>query len=468
MNLQFRMKRATVFLLLSMLSLVSFAQSLKGVIKDNTGEPVIGANVMVKGTTNGTITDFDGNYSLTGVKASDVLVISYIGYVTQEVKVGGRTEIDVTLVEDSKALEEVVVIGYGTAKKKDLTGAVSTVKGSDLAKVPVTNAAEALTGKLAGVQITTADGSPDAEMLIKVRGGGSITGDNSPLYIVDGFPVTTISDIAPSDIEDITVLKDAASTAIYGSQGANGVILITTKGAKGGKTTVSYNMYLQGKSISKKLDTMTPYQFVMYNYERQALRGTSAINTFEKRYGAYGDLELYKYQAGGDWQEEMFGNHDLSQSHNISITGGSEKTKFTLSGTYASDNSLMEGNGYRRYNMNFKLKHELYKNLDLDFGVRLSDTETRGVGTGGGTYKIRSYDAIMKAPVNGLYDQIDIDPSTLPEDEYDEYIKATRSLRDQVDDYWRRKNERRYNFNAALNWKITKDFTYREIGRAHV
>lgn len=464
MNLQFRMKRATVFLLLSMLSLVSFAQSLKGVIKDNTGEPVIGANVMVKGTTNGTITDFDGNYSLTGVKASDVLVISYIGYVTQEVKVGGRTEIDVTLVEDSKALEEVVVIGYGTAKKKDLTGAVSTVKGSDLAKVPVTNAAEALTGKLAGVQITTADGSPDAEMLIKVRGGGSITGDNSPLYIVDGFPVTTISDIAPSDIEDITVLKDAASTAIYGSQGANGVILITTKGAKGGKTTVSYNMYLQGKSISKKLDTMTPYQFVMYNYERQALRGTSAINTFEKRYGAYGDLELYKYQAGGDWQEEMFGNHDLSQSHNISITGGSEKTKFTLSGTYASDNSLMEGNGYRRYNMNFKLKHELYKNLDLDFGVRLSDTETRGVGTGGGTYKIRSYDAIMKAPVNGLYDQIDIDPSTLPEDEYDEYIKATRSLRDQVDDYWRRKNERRYNFNAALNWKITKDFTYRVEG----
>ena len=464
-----KMRNMRTVLLLLLVTMISFSVSAQnvtvtGTVKDKTGETVIGASVVQKGNTgNGTITDINGNFTL-NVPGNATLVISYVGMTTQEVALKGKTQVNVVLEDDAQALEEVVVIGYGTAKKKDLTGAVSTVKGADLAKVPVTNAAEALTGKLAGVQITTTDGSPEAEMIIKVRGGGSITGDSSPLYIVDGFPVSSISDIAPTDIEDITVLKDAASTAIYGSQGANGVILVTTKGAKGGKTTVSYNGYVQGKTIRKTLDVMDPYQFVMYNYERQALRGSSAIRSFEERYGAYGDLDLYKYQQGHNWQEEMFDNSDLSQSHNISITGGSEKTKFTLSGTYANDNSLMEDNGYRRYNMNFKLKHELYKNLSLDFGARLADTETKGVGTGGGSYKIRSYDALMKAPVNGLYDQIDIDPSTLPEEEYEEYINATRSLKDQVNDYWRRKNERRYNFNAAINWNITKNFTYRAEG----
>lgn len=460
------MRAALLFFLVAVISLSVSAQNVTvtGTVTDKTGETVIGASVVQKGNTgNGTITDIDGNFSLS-VPANSTLVFSYVGMTPQEIALKGKTSVNVVMEDDAQALEEVVVIGYGTAKKKDLTGAVSTVKGAELAKVPVTNVAEALTGKLAGVQITTADGSPDAEMLIKVRGGGSITGDSSPLYIVDGFPVSSMGDISPSDIEDITVLKDAASTAIYGAQGANGVILITTKSAKGGKTVVSYNGYIQGKSISKKLDTMSPYQFVMYNYERQALRGTTAINGFEKNYGAYGDLELYKYQEGHDWQEEMFGNNELSQSHNINITGGSDKTKFTLSGTYANDKSLMEGNGYRRYNLNFKLRHELYKNLNLDFGARVADTETQGIGTGGGTYKIRSYDAIMKAPVFGLYDQIDIDPSTLPEDEYEEYVNATRTLKDQVNDYWRRKNERRYNFNAAINWDITKNFAYRAEG----
>ncbi len=439
------------------------AQTVKGTVKDATGEAIIGATVQEKGGTGGAVTDLDGHFSI-NLTGSGQLTISYVGMKTQTVDAKGKSVINVVLEDEAASLNEVVVIGYGTARKKDLTGAVTTVKGSDLAKVPVTNVAEALTGKLAGVQITTSDGSPDAEMLIKVRGGGSITGDNSPLYIVDGFPVSSISDISSSDIEDITVLKDAASTAIYGSQGANGVILITTKGAKGGKTQVSYNMYIQGKTIRKKLDTMDPYQYVMFLYERQALQGNSGISSFEKRYGAYDDLDLYKYQAGHDWQEEMFGNHDLSMSHNLSISGGSEKTKFTLSGTYANDNSLMEGNGYRRYNMNFKLKHEIAKNLDLDFGTRLSDTETKGVGTGGGSYKIRSYDAIMTGPVFGLYDQIEVDPSAMSEEEYEEYINGTRSLRDRVNDYWRRKDERKYNFNAALNWKISKMFTYRAEG----
>ena len=438
------------------------AQTVKGVVTDNTGEPIIGASVMEVGVAgNGGVTDIDGNFTVNLKGKGNKLKISYIGMKAQEVNVAGKTNITVKLEDESNSLNDVVVIGYGTVRKKDLTGSVATVKGDDLAKVPVTNAAEALTGKLPGVQITTTDGSPDAEMIIKVRGGGSITGDNSPLYIVDGFPVSSIGDIAPTDIEDITVLKDAASTAIYGSQGANGVILVTTKGAKAGKTVVSYNGYVQGKSIAKTLDTMDPYQYVMYNYERAALRGTSDISGFEKRFGSFGDLDLYKYQKGHDWQEEMFGNNDLSQSHNVSISGGSEKTKFNLSGTYTNDNSLMEGNGYDRFNINFKLNHELYKNLKLDFGMRLADITTKGVGTGGGSYKIRSYEAITKGPVNGLYDQLDIDPSTLPDDEYDEYISITRSLKDKVNDYWRRKNERRYNYNGAITWNIIKGLTYR-------
>lgn len=438
------------------------AQTVKGTVIDNTGEPVIGASVFEQGVQgNGVATDIDGNFTLTLKGNSKKLKISYIGMKTQIVNVAGKSTVSVKLEDESNSLNDVVVIGYGTARKKDLTGSVATVKGDDLTKAPVTNAAEALTGKLPGVQITTTDGSPDAEMIIKVRGGGSITGDNSPLYIVDGFPVSSIGDIAPSDIEDITVLKDAASTAIYGSQGANGVIMVTTKGAKSGKTVVSYNGFIQGKSIAKTLDTMSPYQYVMYNYERAALRGTSDISSFEKRFGSFGDLDLYQYQKGHDWQDEMFGNHELSQSHNISVSGGSEKTKFNLSGTYTTDNSLMKTNGYDRFNVNFKLNHEICKNLKLDFGMRLADVTTKGVGTGGGTYKIRSYETITKGPVNGLYDQLDIDPSTLPDDEYDEYIAITRSLQDKVNDYWRRKNERRYNYNGAITWKFLKNFTYR-------
>ena len=456
-----KIKLALITMLMFIVTSVS-AQTVKGTVTDNTGEPIIGASVFEEGaSSNGAVTDIDGNFTVNLKGKSNKLKISYIGMKTQVVNVAGQTNFTVKLEDESNSLNDVVVIGYGTVRKKDLTGAVATVKGDDLAKVPVTNAAEALTGKLPGVQITTTDGSPDAEMIIKVRGGGSITGDNSPLYIVDGFPVSSIGDIAPTDIEDITVLKDAASTAIYGSQGANGVILVTTKGAKSGKTVVSYNGYIQGKSIAKTLDTMNPYQYVMYNYERAALRGTSDISSFEKRFGSFGDLDLYQYQQGHDWQEEMFGNHDLSQSHNVSISGGSEKTKFNLSTTYTNDNSLMQGNGYDRFNINFKLNHEICKNVKLDFGMRLADVTTKGVGTGGGTYKIRSYEAITKGPVNGLYDQMDIDPSTLPDDEYDEYISITRSLKDKVNDYWRRKNERRYNYNGAVTWNILKSLTYR-------
>ena len=293
MSNQVKNMRIVLLMLFAALSLSVSAQTitLKGNVKDATGEPIIGASVVEKGnTSNGTITDLDGNFSLKVPSKANV-IISYIGMKTQDVAVKGQNSINVILYDDAQSLDEVVVIGYGSVKKKDLTGSVSTVQGSELAKIPVSSAAQALTGRLAGVQITTSDGSPDAEMIIRVRGGGSITGDNSPLYIVDGFPVSSISDVAPGDIQDITVLKDASSTAIYGSQGANGVVLITTKSAKGGKTQVSYNGYIQGKKLLRKIDVMNPYEFVMFNYEKAAMR--NSISSFEKRFGAFGDLDLY-------------------------------------------------------------------------------------------------------------------------------------------------------------------------------
>ena len=425
MSNQVKNMRIVLLMLFAALSLSVSAQTitLKGNVKDATGEPIIGASVVEKGnTSNGTITDLDGNFSLKVPSKANV-IISYIGMKTQDVAVKGQNSINVILYDDAQSLDEVVVIGYGSVKKKDLTGSVSTVQGSELAKIPVSSAAQALTGRLAGVQITTSDGSPDAEMIIRVRGGGSITGDNSPLYIVDGFPVSSISDVAPGDIQDITVLKDASSTAIYGSQGANGVVLITTKSAKGGKTQVSYNGYIQGKKLLRKIDVMNPYEFVMFNYEKAAMR--NSISSFEKRFGAFGDLDLYKYQEAADYQDEMFGHPDLSQSHNISITGGNDKTKFSLSGTYINDGSLMKDNGYNRFNLNFKLNHEITKGLKLDFGTRISDTTVKGVGTGGGTYKIRSYDALMKAPVNGFYDFTDVDTSDMSDEELEQYQNDT-------------------------------------------
>lgn len=273
MNLKELARKAVSTLFLSMLCLVAFAQGhqVSGIVKDATGESLIGANVLVKGTTNGAITDFEGKFSLSDVKSSDILVFSYIGCVTQEIKVGNQTQFDVTLNDDSQALEEVVVIGYGTVKRKDLTGSVTSVGADKLAAVPVASATEALTGKMAGVQITTTEGSPDAEMKIRVRGGGSITGDNTPLFIVDGFPVETISDIPASDIEDMTVLKDASSTAIYGSRGANGVILVTTKSGKEGKLSVTYNAYYSIKKIAKTLDVLSPYDYAKWQYELAGL-----------------------------------------------------------------------------------------------------------------------------------------------------------------------------------------------------
>lgn len=294
------MRAALLFFIVAVISLGVSAQNVtvKGTVKDKTGETVIGASVVEKGnTTNGTITDIDGNYSL-NVPSNATLVFSFVGMKSYEIAVKGQTTINVTMEDDSQALEEVVVIGYGSVKRKDLTGSVATVNSDVLAAVPVANATEALQGKMAGVQITTTEGSPDADMTIRVRGGGSITQSNEPLFIVDGFPVESISDIPASDIEDITVLKDASSTAIYGSRGANGVILVTTKSGKEGKINVSYNAYYSWKKVAKKLDVLNARDYTEWQYELGNL--TNKVEDYEEHFGSYQDIDLYDNVATND------------------------------------------------------------------------------------------------------------------------------------------------------------------------
>ena len=240
-------------------------KTISGTVTDgDLSGPLPGATVLVKGTTNGASTDFDGKFTLNSVNPNSTLVISYIGYITQELNIAGKSNINVVLKPDMAALDEVIVIGYGTSRKSDLTGSVVSIGGDDLKKQSISSVAEALTGRLAGVQVTSSEGSPDAEVSIRIRGGGSLTQDSSPLIIVDGFPVNSMSDVTPSDIENITVLKDASSTAIYGSRGANGVVIITTRSGKDGKISASFNMFYGAKKIANTIDVLEPDDFVKW------------------------------------------------------------------------------------------------------------------------------------------------------------------------------------------------------------
>ena len=431
-------------------ALLANAQT-KVTVVDATGEAVIGASVLEKGTRNGGVTDLDGNITIK-VQGDNPIVVSYLGMKPQTVSVKGKSTLKVVLEDDNTTLNDVVVIGYGTVRKKDLTGSVATVTGQDLVKVPVSNVSEALTGKMAGVNITTTDGSPDAEVLIRVRGGGSITGDNTPLIVSDGFQGGKLSDISPNDIEDITVLKDASSTAIYGSEGANGVILITTKNAKAGKTQINYNGYLQTKKVSKRMDVLDTYEYVMSNYEYSALRGESALNSFYKQFGVFDDLYLYKSQEAIDWQEDLFGESTLSQSHNVSLQGGTDKTKFNLSGTYDYNSGLMPNNDFSRYSFLFKLNHDINKNLKFSMTARVNDQEANGQGTQGGTYKVRTEQALYGVATKGLSGMITPDFSTMSDDEIVEWQRANMSLAEQSEQYWRKRNNRGFVFNGALDW----------------
>ena len=433
------------------------AQTVKGTVTDNTGEPIIGASVMEVGVAgNGGVTDIDGNFTVNLKGKGNKLKISYIGMKPLEVNVAGKTTINVKLEDESNTLNDVVVIGYGTVKKKDLTGAVATVDNKALSQVPVASASEALTGKMPGVQITTTEGSPDADVKIRVRGGGSITQSNDPLYIVDGFPVETISDIPASDIEDITVLKDASSTAIYGSRGANGVILVTTKSGKEGKTSVSYNAYYSWKKIAKKLDVLGAKDYTQWQYELANL--INKVDNYEKFFGSYSDIDLYDNVATNDWQDIVYGRTGNTFNQNLNINGGSDKMKYAFSYARMDDKAIMQMSDFVRDNLSLKLNAKPTKNVSLDFQARWSKTKINGGGANEQTSTYNTDKRLRYAiqytpyPVPGLSTDMDDDDTT-----NSSFYNPVTSLKDND----QRRTRTTFNMSGAFTWELFKNFKFK-------
>jgi len=441
---------------------VTHAQTrqVTGTVKDKKdGQPLVGVSVTVAGTKNGASTDTNGTFKISMPTNAAVLTFTYIGYKTKNVSVTNETKLSVTLDEDANNLQEVTVnVGYGIVRKKDLTGAVGSVGADVIAAAPVSSALEAIQGRVAGINISSSEGSPDAQINVRVRGGGSITGDNSPLYIVDGFPVTSIADIAPQDIESIDVLKDASSTAIYGSRGANGVILVTTKNSKDGKTNITYNVFGGIRKLAKKLDVLSASDYVHWQYERALLDGTPTDYT--QYFGNYQDIDLYDNIAENDWQDLVFGRTGTTFNQNLSITGGSDKTKYSLSHSFVTDKAIMQMSDFKRQNINFKLNHRLYDALTLDFGFRYADTKTNGGGANEQNEK-SSADSRLKYAI--LYPSFPVPGLTASTDTNDEFnlYNPLVAISDN-DQYVHRKT---YNINGAATYEIIDNLKLRsEVG----
>ena len=402
------------------------SSEVKGFVVDEMGEPLIGVNVIIQNKTNGAISNVEGYFEL-DAKIGDVLIVSYIGYVTQKIKLSTLAgPLKVVLREDSQMLDEVVAIGYGSVKRKDITGSVASMDNSILSSVPVNSPAQAMAGKLAGVKVTMPEGNPDAEIIIRVRGGGSITSDNTPLYIVDGFPVSSISDIPSSDIETIDVLKDASSTAIYGSRGANGIVLITTKSGKQGKVTVNYNAYYSTSKVAKKMDVLNVYDYLNWQYELHGLRNVTS--EFVDLFGTYDQINQYKEFKNMDWQEAVFGRTGTSFNHNVSINGGNEKMRFNFSYAHVADKGILESTKFVRDNFSLKLNYEASKKVQLDFSAKYSRAKSKGDGMNGSTGASgdqpsnsfgRIKHAVIQMPIQVNLSQDNIDTDELDNGLYD-------------------------------------------------
>lgn len=453
----------------------TFAQNgipVTGTVEDKTG-PMEGVNVSVTGTNTGTLTDKHGKFSITVPNKKATLTISFIGYVTRTVPVGNNTTFNITLEAEDKSMNEVVVIGYGTAKKKDLTGATASVSGAEISKIPVTSAAQAITGKIAGVNVVTQSGAPGSNINIVIRGGTSITQGNSPLYIVDGFQMDDgLKNIDMNDIESIDVMKDASATAIYGARGSNGVILITTKSGKAGKTQVTYNGYQSFEKLSRKLDMMNPEQYADYQYEFQILAGRP--DKWAKNFG--GDVNdpnfytgaadyihnTYGGQSGIDWQNVMFGGTARMQNHSLSISGGNDKTKVMLNGSFTGQDGIVDKHGFQRTNVRAKLNHKISDRIRVDFNTNYNNMKLEGGGSLAGQLKL----SLLQPPTGGVRftdDQLkntDVSEIMQADDsQYDIYNPVITN-----DAVTQTSYTRQYTTNAGIDIDILKNLTWRTQG----
>lgn len=416
----------TLFLLLAFFFMLApvYGQTVivKGTIMDKENEePLIGATVLHVGSKTGTATNVNGMFELKIPSGGNVLLeVKYIGYKTMNVKATPGKDMMILLEANTILLDEVVSIGYASMNRRDLTGAVSSVNANQIKDIPLTSAAQALTGRLAGVQITTSEGSPNAEFNIRIRGGGSITQDNSPLYIVDGVQMeNALAIISPQEIASVDVLKDASTTALYGARGANGVVLITTKSGMEQKTTVNYSGTFGLGYLSKKLDVLDPYEFVLYQYERS--RGSlKDEENFVYRYAkSYEDIAGYKNMEMVNWQDKMMGNTAITQTHNVNIAGGNKKTKFNINYLYDKNEGILSYTGLTKHQFTSKITHSLFNWLDFGANVRYNNQTTDGA----------SMSDPGTASLNNLRNLIKYRPFVIPgssEDEFDpEYTEES-------------------------------------------
>tara|TARA_R110001592_G_scaffold363328_1_gene684157 strand:+ start:22078 stop:25287 length:3210 start_codon:yes stop_codon:yes gene_type:complete len=393
-----------------LLSTTAYAQKLNvtGIVTDESNMPLPGATVVIKGTSKGTTTDFDGKYSI-DYGGKKTLVFIYMGFRTQEIKIDGKTVINVQLMGDANVLDEIVVIGYGEVKRRDLTGSVSSFNIDDVVKAPVASLDQAMAGRIAGVQVTSSQGRPGSSASIKIRGTGSLTQSSSPLYVIDGFPIEDfdVSSLDQADIASMEVLKGPSAVAIYGARGGNGVILITSKDGVEGKTEVTYSGFYGVNNITNRIDVLSPYDFVDLRYE---VNDTEAANR-------YGPLNLYLKPNGSsingiDWQKEVFRDTEV-QSHNVSVNGGTSDTKYNLSLSNYSSNGLLQNSGFDRTYIKLKFDQKISKKLTAGANVSYTVTEVSGTHTStnilnpdGGSSNARFNllkDIIQGRPTGGLF-----------------------------------------------------------------
>ncbi|MCG6189532.1 TonB-dependent receptor [Maribellus maritimus] len=371
-------------------------KAVSGKVTDASGAPVPGVTVVVSGTSNGTVTGADGQYSLMNIQPEDKLIFSFVGMKTQEVIVGTQSTIDITMVVDAIGIEEVVAIGYGTMKKSDLTGSISSINNEKITQRGITSIDQGLQGQVSGVQIVQPNSAPGQTPIVRIRGINSIQYGNDPLWVVDGFPLSSgISFINPNDIESITVLKDASATAIYGARGANGVILVTTRKGQSGDTRVSYQAYYGAQNIAKKIDLMNANEWA------------TAQRTFWDRFRngsligrAFPQSEIDQMGQGTDWQDEIF-RTAIMQSHNVSVSGGNEKTTFSVSANYLNQEGIVINSEYSRGTFGINVEHKANEKFSFNANINASYEYNRSINTNAGVNSGGViYNALIAAPTS--------------------------------------------------------------------
>ena len=384
---------------------------LTGQVIGQDGEPLIGVNVVVKGTTIGSMTDMDGRYVLENVPSNAIVEFSYIGYLQQSINVGNKSSLDITLAEDTQKLDEVVVVGYGSFKKSDLTGAISQIKGEEISALPLRSASDALQGKVAGVTITANSGSPGSLGDVRIRGVGTLSQyGNNPLYVVDGMPQSDIGWLNPRDIENIEVLKDASAQAIYGSRAANGVVLVTTKrGASGDsyRSNIEFDMNIGFQEASKEYDLLDAEGFMEYKNRAYAAAGKELTEDFatpEKREAILSFLDKNGGREGTNWWNAINRkpSEAINQTYNLAFSGGMNKLRYRSSFSYMNHKGILKGSDYERLSGRLNVDTEVTKWLNLSANVNVIYQSRRNVQEND-SYNATAFIAAAADPITPIY-----------------------------------------------------------------